>query len=185
MLNFMTEEDMKYQILTVVIAGMLAGCSSSTKSPEVADGIRKSLDQAGYKDVSVSQDRDKGVVKLTGHVAADNDKTQAEQLAKSLAGGQVVADEIIVLPPGDASAVKAVNSDVDKSIEKLVDATLIQNRLHDQVKYSVKSGVVTLTGDVISEDMRTQSQTLVAAVPNVVQVVNELQVKNQKATGTN
>ena len=57
---------MRYQILTVVIAGMLAGCSSSTKSPEVADGIRKSLDQAGYKDVSVSQDRDKGVVKLTG-----------------------------------------------------------------------------------------------------------------------
>jgi hyperosmotically inducible periplasmic protein len=174
-----------FGLLTLVIAGTLAGCSSTTKSPEVADGIRKSLDQAGYKDVSVSQDRDKGVVKLTGHVAADSDKTQAEQLARSMAAGQVVADEIIVLPPGATSEAKAINSDVDTAIGKLVDATLIQNNLHDAVKYSVKNGVVTLTGNVVSEDARAQSQTLAAGIPNVQQVVNELQVKNQKATGTN
>jgi len=96
-------------LLTVVIAGTLAGCSSTQKSPDVADSIRKSLDQSGYKDVSVSQDRDKGVVKLTGHVAVENDKTQAEQVARTLAPGQVVADEIVVLPPGAESAAKAMN----------------------------------------------------------------------------
>src|ERR1700683_2237575 len=114
---------MKYKLLAIAIAGTLAGCSSMQKSPDVADSIRKSLDQSGYKDVSVSQDRDKGVVKLTGHVAADNDKTQAEQVARALAPGQVIADEIIVLPPGAENAAKAVNSDVDTSIGKLVDAT--------------------------------------------------------------
>jgi hyperosmotically inducible protein len=176
---------MKYKLLAIAIAGTLAGCSSMQKSPDVADSIRKSLDQSGYKDVSVSQDRDKGVVKLTGHVAADNDKTQAEQVARALAPGQVIADEIIVLPPGAESAAKAVNSDVDMSIGKLVDATLIQNRLHDGVKYSVKNGVVTLSGEVHSEADRTTAQTLAAAVPNVQQVVNELQVKDQKATGSN
>ena len=180
---------MKYKstlgILTIVIAGTLAGCSSMTKSPDVADGIRTSLKQAGYKDVSVSQDREKGVVTLTGHVAADADKAQAEQLAKSLAAGEVVADEISVLPPGEVSAAKTINSDVDKSIERLVDATLIQNNLHDNVKYSAKNGVVTLTGDVNSQQVRRQVQQLAAAVPNVQQVVNEIQVKNQKATGTN
>ncbi len=177
---------MKFKtVLILAIAGTLAGCSSMTKSPAVADGIRKSLDQAGYKDVSVSQDREKGVVTLAGHVAADTDKAQAEQLAKSMAGDQVVADQISVLPPGDVSGAKAINSDVDKSIEKLVDAALIQNNLHDAVKYSVKDGVVTLTGNVNSQDIRTQSQTLAAGVPNVQQVVNELQVKDQKATGTN
>jgi osmotically-inducible protein OsmY len=31
--------------------------------------------------VSVSQDRDKGVVTLGGHVAADGDKSQAESIA--------------------------------------------------------------------------------------------------------
>ena len=42
-----------------------------------------------------------------------------------------------------------------------------------------------ITGDVDSQQVRDQTQQLVAAVPNVVQVVNEIQVKNQKATGTN
>ncbi len=45
-------------------------------------------------------------------------------------------------------------------------------------------GVVTLTGNVISQEVRQQAQTLAASIPNVQQVVNELQVKNQKATGT-
>jgi osmotically-inducible protein OsmY len=180
---------MKYQstlrFLTIVIAGTLAGCSSMQKSPDVAGDIRKSLDQAGYKDVSVSQDRDKGVVTLTGHVAADGDKAQAEQMAKSMAQGQVVADEISVQPPGEASAVKTINSDVDKSIEKLTDAALIQNHLHEQVKCSAKNGVLTLTGNVNSQELRDQAQQLGASIPNVQQVVNEIQVKNQKATGTN
>jgi hyperosmotically inducible protein len=174
-----------FGLLTIVIAGALAGCSSATKSPDVADGIRKSLDQAGYKDVSVSQDRDKGVVTLTGHVPADSDKAQAEQLAKTIAVGEVVADQIMVAPPGAAGVAKAINSDVDASIGKLFDAALIQNHLHDNVKYGVKNGVLTLTGDVDSQPMREQVQALAANIPNVQQVVNEMQVKNQKATGSN
>jgi osmotically-inducible protein OsmY len=173
------------RLLTLAIAGTLAGCSSTTKSPDVASGIRKSLDQAGYKDVSVSQDRDKGVIMLTGHVPADGDKAQAEQLAKSMADGQVVADEISVQPPGGESVAKAMNSDVDKAIEKLMDAALLQYNLHNEVKYSAKNGVLTLTGDVTSQQIRDQVQQIGASIANVQQVVNEVQVKNQKATGTN
>ena len=180
---------MKYKstlcAMAIAIGATLAGCSSATKSPDVAGSIRKSLDQAGYKDVSVSQDRDKGVVTLTGHVPGDSDKAQAEQMAKTIATGEVVADQIIVLPPGGESAAKAVNADVDKAIEKLFDATLIEHHLHDAVKYSSKNGVLTLTGDVNSQALRDQVQALGAAVPDVQQVVNEVQVKDQKATGTN
>ncbi len=80
---------MKSLCLTLLVVGALTGCSeTSTKSPDVSDGIRKSLDQARLTDVSVSQDRDKGVVTLGGHVAADADKAQAESIAKSLAAGQ-------------------------------------------------------------------------------------------------
>lgn len=171
--------------MTIAIAAALAGCSSMTQSPDVAASIRKSLDQAGYKDVSVSQDRDKGVVTLSGHVLGDSDKTQAEQMAKTIAVGEVVADQIIVLPPGGENIAKAVNADVDKAIEKLFDAALIENHLHDIVKYSSKNGVLTLTGDVTSQPMREQVQALAAGIPNVQQVVNEMQLKNQKATGTN
>ena len=86
-------------LLPLLIVGTLLGCSSTTKSPDVSDGIRKSLDQAGLKDVSVSQDRDKGVVTLGGHVPSDGDKSQAESIAKSIAGGQVVSNQIGVIPP--------------------------------------------------------------------------------------
>jgi osmotically-inducible protein OsmY len=177
----------RYSTLFALLAlGAFVGCSTTpTKSPEVSDGIRKSLDQASLKDVSVTQDRDKGVVTLGGHVATEADKSQAESLAKSIAGGQVVSNQIAVVPPSAASDAKAVNSDLDKAIEKNLDAVLIQNRLHKSVKYGVKNGVVTLTGEVISQSHRAKAEKVAASVPNVVQVVNELQVKNQKATSSN
>jgi len=65
-----------------------------TKSADVSDSIRKSLDQAGFKDVSANQDRDKGVVTLSGHVPADADKSKAESVAQSIAVGQVVSNQI-------------------------------------------------------------------------------------------
>src|ERR1700694_1183304 len=94
-------------VFALLAAGALAGCSGKTASPDVSDSIRKSLDQAGFKDVSVSQDRDKGIVTLGGQVASENDKSQAESLAKSFAGAQVVADQIGVIPVGIEKEAKA------------------------------------------------------------------------------
>lgn len=172
-------------LLTLVGIGVLAGCSATTKSPDVTASLRKSLDQAGLKDVSVSQDREKGVVTLGGHVALDTDKAQAESLAKSLADNEVVANQIAVIPVGAEKDAKAMNADLDKGIEGNLDAALIQSKLVANVKYSVKNRVVTLTGDVDSEGKRAQSQQIASSVPNVDQVVNELQVKGQKATSSN
>jgi hyperosmotically inducible periplasmic protein len=170
-------------LLTLLVIGTLSGCSG-TKSPDVSDSIRKSLDQVGLKDVSVSQDRDKGVVTLGGHVASDGDKSQAESIAKSVAGGQVVSNQIGVIPPAVESQAKTVNSDLDKGIEKNLDAALIQHRLNNGVKYDVKNGVVTLSGEVNSQARRAQVKDVASKVPSVQQVVNELQVKNQKATSS-
>ena len=171
-------------LVMLLIVGTLLGCSGTTKSPDVSDTIRKSLDQASLKDVSVSQDRDKGVVTLGGHVPTDGDKSQAESIAKSIADGQVVSNQIGVIPPAAESEAKAVNSDLDKGIEKNLDAALIQLRLNKGIKYDVKNGVVTLTGEVNSQAKRTRVEKVASAVPNVQQVVNELQVKDQKATSS-
>ena len=169
-------------MLTLLAVGTLAGCSATTqKSPDVSDSIRTALDQAGLKSVSVSQNRDKGIVTLGGQVATESDKAQAETVAKSLAGVQVVADQIAVIPIGAEKDAKTVNSDLDKGIEVNLDAALIQNKMHDNVKYAVKSAVVTLTGEVNSQDMRDAAEKVASRVLNVKQVVNDLQVKNQKA----
>ncbi len=174
-----------FSLFALLAIGATLGCSgASAKSPDVSDNIRNSLDQAGFKNVSVHQDRDKGVVTLGGNVTSENDKSQAESLAKSLAGAQVVADEIAVVPVGTEKDAKAVNSDLDKGIEENLDAALIQNKMHDDVRYEVKSGVVTLSGDVNSQSKRDNAATVATNVPNVKQVVNDLQVKDQKASSS-
>ncbi len=162
----------------------LAGCSESGKAPDVAGNIRRSLESSGFKNVSVSQDRDKGVVTLGGQVASEDDKARAAAVANSLANGQVVANQIGVVPAGYESNARAINSDLDKGIEQNLDAALIQNNLHDHVKFTVKNHVVTLSGDVDSQSRRREAESIAAAIPNVQQVVNELQVKNQKATSS-
>jgi len=173
-----------YLLALVVVT--LAGCSAtSTKTADVSASIRTSLDQAGFKDVSSSQDRDKGVVTLGGHVAAEDDKAHAESIARSFAGNQVVSNQIAVIPPGAESDAKKMNSSLDKGIEGNLDAALIQDQLHDSVKYAVKNSVVTLSGSVDSQAKRTHAQELASTVPNVQQVVNELQVKGQKTTSSN
>ena len=170
-------------ILAVLVVGTLVGCSTtSTKTADVSGSIRTSLDQGGMKDVSVSQDRDKGVVTLGGHVAADSDKSQAESIARSIAGNQVVSNQIAVIPPGVESEAKTVNSELDKAIEHNLDAALIKQKLHESVKYAVKNHVVTLSGKVDSQSKRARAERVASAVPNVQQVVNELEVKGQKAT---
>jgi osmotically-inducible protein OsmY len=173
-------------LLAVALVGTLMSCSTaSRKAAAVSDSVRTALDQAGLKDVSVVQDREKGVVTLGGHVAADRDKSQAESITRSIAGEQVVSNEIAILPPGAEKDAKKMNSDLDKGIEGNLDAALIQDRLHENVKYAVKNEVVTLTGDVDSQSKRARAEAVASSVPNVQQVVNELQVKGQKASSSN
>lgn len=169
--------------VALLLLGM-AACSSAPKSPDVAGPIRKALGQSEIKRVSVSQDRDKGVVTLGGTVPNDAIKAQAESIAKGLAAGQVVANEIAVVPPNAGSDTRTLYADLDKGIENNLDAALIQNKFPGSIRHSTKNGVVTLTGTVDSQDARSQVQQVAAGVPNVQQVVNELQIKNQKATSS-
>lgn len=157
----------------------------STKLPAVTSGIRASLDQFGYKDVSVTQDRNKGVVTLSGRVSAEADKEQAESIARSAASGQIVSDEIVIVPSGAEKMAVSANSDLDKGIAENVRAALIQNRVKQNVSYRVKSGVVTLRGTVTSQLRNAQVEEIVSNVPNVKQVVNRLQVNEQRASSSN
>ena len=178
---------------TKVSAALLLGClftlvlacsNTPPKAPEVTTTVRQALDQAGLNNVRVAQDRDKGVVTLSGNVSSDNDRARAESVARSAAGTQVVANEIAVTPPGQESAARQVQGDLDKAIDKNLEARLIQLNLNREVRYDVKNGVITLKGDVSSPEKRASVEKLASGLPNVKQVVNELEVKNQKATST-
>src|SRR5215472_886215 len=161
--------------MSVICVGLLGltGCSK-TRAPSARDAVRRSLDQAGLKDVSVSEDRDKGVLSLGGHVATDDEKARAASIAKANAGNEVVANEIAVLPPNQESTAKTVNSDLDGAIKKNLDAVLVQNHMNKAVKFSVKNQVVELTGNVDTQNARAKAEQIATNVPDVKQVVNEL-----------
>jgi hyperosmotically inducible periplasmic protein len=159
-------------------------CCSTNKAPDVSQDVRHALDQAGFNNVSVSQDREKNVVTLKGDLQSDDDKTRAESVAKYAAGTAVIADEIAVRPNGEESTAKKVDSELDAGIDKNLEAVLLQHKLNKDVKYDVSNGVVTLKGDVTSESQRSSAEKVAKTVPNVKQVVNELEVKHQPATSS-
>jgi len=170
--------------VALLAVGALVGCHDTAKAPNVTGSIRQSIEQAGIKNVSVDQDAAKGVVTLGGHVPADAEKARAEAIARSLAQGQVVANQIEVTPAGMESVAKTVDAKLDTAIGNNLDAALIQNGWDKAVSHSQKNGVVTLTGNVDSQQLRSDVERMAAAIPNVQQVVNTLQVKDQKASST-
>jgi hyperosmotically inducible periplasmic protein len=170
------------RFMTLASLTLILGCSQRHTSADVKGDVEQALNQAGLKSVNVSQDRDKGVITLTGDVLTEADKQRAEEIAKSMARSSVVANEIGVRPSGFESEAKKVDSSLDAAIEKNFEALLVAKQLDHDIKYSAKNGVITLTGDVNSIERRNEIEHLAASVPNIKQVVNELQVREMKAT---
>lgn len=181
----MTIKPKYLSVVAVLALTLLFGCNrDTTKTPDVTGNVRKSLDWAGLKNVTVTQDRDRGIVNLGGRVSNEAEKSQAEAIATPIAVGQVVAVQIAVIPADNEKDAKAINSELDKGIESNLSAALTGSKLKDSVKYEVKNAVVTLTGELESQARRTLAEKVAAGVPNVQQVVNTIQIKNQKATST-
>lgn len=171
----------------IAIAGlagamMIGGCNSNPKYADSKDAVNNSLTQNNLGAIHVAQDRDKGVITLTGTVPTDDQKTQAESIAKTAAPTYTIADEIAVVPPANADATKAANSDTDDAIESNFKAELKMHHNLDDQSISVKSknGTVELTGSVKTTAQKREAEKLAKKVPNVQQVVNELEVKPGK-----
>lgn len=161
---------------------MFAGCNNGPKYPDSQSAVNNALTQNNLGSIHVSQDRDKGVITLTGTVPSQDQKMQAENVAKGAASAYTIADEIAVVPPQNASATQAALSDTDKAIEDNYKAEIKKHRnLDDQsIDVNAKNGVLTLGGTVKTEAQKREAERLAKAVPNVQQVVNEITVKANK-----
>jgi osmotically-inducible protein OsmY len=177
---------MRLKIIMTALASLLLvwaiGCSTDKAStPDVKAQVTQALDNAGYKDVKVDVNNDKQLVTLSGDLKAQEDKEKAEDVAKKAAGGYVISNEIGVRPEGAESDAKKIDSNLDSAIEKDFKAAMIANQLDKQhISYDAKNGVLTLKGSVDSPALRAEAEKLAAGVPNVQQVVNELDVKGAK-----
>ena len=175
-----------FVLLAVFAAIFSVACSQQkASSPDVTSQVKDQLKANNLDDVKVSEDRDKGVLTLSGDVKDEQAKAQAEDIAKQNAGGLIVANEIGVRPEGAESDAKKVDKNLDKGIENNYRAALTAKGMDNQhIQFSSKNGVVTLIGDVDTPTQRDRAEKMAAQIPNVSQVVNELQVKGAKKAHT-
>lgn len=169
--------------ILILVMGVAIGCSSDRNRGAKLDNdkIENALKQANMDDVRVSVDNDKQVVTLDGEVKTDADKAQAEQIAQANAAGYVVRNQVGVRPEGAEGQAKNIDNAQDDAIKSEWEATVAKNKWDNQhINADVKNGVITLKGDVDTASQRTMAEKAAAKLPNVKQVVNELEVKTAK-----
>jgi len=86
--------------------------------------------------------------------------------------------------PGGESDAKAMNSDLGFRHREKPGRSAHPEQDARFVEYAVKSAFVTLTAEVNSQLKRDRAGKIANAVPNVRQVVNDLPVKDQKASSS-
>ena len=164
--------------LLALFALLLGVACNNASKVTYKDGVKQALVQADLKDVTVSEDVKHNTITLGGKVHSDDAKQKASEVARTNAGNRLLVNEISVEPAGEESQAKTVESNVDDGIEKNYKASLIAKGLDKQsIRFDSKNGVLTLKGSVKSTQQKATAQQLAKNVPNVQQVLNEIEVK--------
>jgi hyperosmotically inducible periplasmic protein len=165
-------------MLTALLVTLSTLACTKSHDNSYKESVQRALEQSELKGVSVAEDKDKNTITLTGKLHSEDAKQQAGQLAQAAAGTRIVANEISVQPMGLESEAKEINSNLDDAVEKNFKAALIAHGLDKQsIDYKAKNGLLRLTGNVKTTQQRQQAEQIAQAVPNVAQVLNQIEVK--------
>lgn len=166
---------------------LFVACNKTDQHPDVKDAVDQAMTRNDLGVVKVSQDRDKGVITLTGDVDSADKKTQAQSVASQAAPGYAISNELGVRPVGFEGQAKSVDSNLDSAIQDNYKAALKAHKnLDDQsISYDAKNGTLVLKGSVKTEAQRNEANKLAKNVPNVKEVVNEIAVKPSKHSTAN
>lgn len=169
--------------LTLCGAFVLTGCNKD-KFPDEKDAVNNAMTANNLGAVNVSQDREKGVMTLKGDLESADKKEQAQAVAKQAAPDYTIANEIGVRPP-DNGQTKAVDNSLDNGIEDNYKAALKahQNLDAQSISYKAKNGTLVLSGSVKTAAQKSEAGKLAKNIPNVKEVVNEIEVKSDKQSG--
>jgi len=167
-------------IISISVLALLFtfACSQRQNSVSYRDSVKNALEQADFKSVTVDEDGNKNTITLGGRLHSEDAKLQAAQLAQASAGNRIIVNQISVEPVGNASEARKIEANVDDGIENNYKAALAARGLDkEHIRFDAKNGVLTLKGSVMTAEHRKQAEQVADNVPNVAQVVNELQVK--------
>ncbi len=183
----MLAESKNFKLIALMIAAftallILGACNKNADHPDVKDAVDTAMTRHDLGVVKVSQDRDKGVLTLSGDVETPDKKAEAESVAKEAAPGYTIANEIGIRPVGTESQAKSVDSNLDDGIENNYKAAIKAHKdLDDQsIHYDAKNGTLMLKGSVKTAAQKKEAAMLAKNIPNVKEVVDEIEVKPGK-----
>lgn len=165
------------------LAGILtvAGCSNRPKYLDSQNDVRTALNDNNLGNVQVSQNRDRGIITLTGAVSSQQQRTQARQITRTAAPTYTIDNQITVTPPPPPgpSPEEIARAKADHAIESEFKAQMEKHRYfrRDDIAIESKDGSVTLSGTAHSTYDKRQAEKLAKSIPNVRQVVNQIEVK--------
>ena len=117
---------------------------------------------------------DKGVITLSGYVSSYAQKIEAENAAKQVIGVHGVAEELEVRYPDDYSTKD--DEIAQRALNSLAWDTSVPKKA---VQVTVENGVVTLSGQVSWQYQRTSAEDAVRTLYGVLDVINDITLKNQ------
>jgi osmotically-inducible protein OsmY len=162
-------------------APLTIGCSKPANQPDVESRVNDQLKTAKLDDkVKVDYKKDENAVHLTGKVETAAQKARAEELAQQAVGttGRVVNEVAI-----DDVDMGKVDDRIEEQLGKMFEDRTEWDFDGKGVTFDSKEGVVTITGHVESEAIKTKIGERARAVAGVKDVVNDLKVDAPK-TGT-
>lgn len=152
--------------------------------PNYKMAVYESLDNNDLSSVTVIQNRDTGVITLSGIVGSADRRARAEAVAKEAAPGYTIDDKIQVDSSGLQSMVAAATakSKLDSTIEDHFEASIKAHKdlVRQTIHYSAYNGTLFLKGAVKTADERKEAEELAKKVPNVQRVVNNIEVRPGK-----
>jgi len=168
-------------VALVAAAPVFTGCEQKANTPNYESRVQDRLKDAKLDDVNANWKNDEKALHLSGKVKAEAEKQRAEVLASEVVGtsGRVVNE------------VKVENVDTneaDNQIEQRLDKMFKEDAQRDpdttDLTFHSKAGVVTITGDAPSQDIKDRVTAKVRSVDGVKDVVNDLEIKPGKAQST-
>lgn len=136
--------------------------------------------------LDIDTDVENGVVMLTGTVESEIDKELAEEIAKGTEGVQEVVNKLTVAEKSDRDMADKAEAAADDFEQRFADATttarvkfaLLANDGTEGLDIDVdtEAGVVTLSGEVASDQAMELAERIAENAEGVESVRNELQV---------
>jgi osmotically-inducible protein OsmY len=156
---------------------LLLAAFACDRGRDTAHTVRKALDDANMHRVQVEVDDAERIVHLQGSVNTMADRTRADEIANAVVGtsGRVVNDLTV------EDLVDRRPNDVDGKLTDAVDERLDGDPVlrERDVNIAVTDGVVSVSGEVRSQDEKRRVDRIVTSVAGVRSVANHLQVRSE------